>query len=283
MRQHTFRMDPIQPDICAHCSRPVIDHGPEATCEWCNKVTDCELLGASLLCAACRQKEYDNAVQKAKENYDRNIAIQAAQRNPLAAITSSKLSDEKVQVSSDIFNAEITSIVELRAALVAKLNGHSDSPQQLTPQQENETDFELAKLITERHRGYHKAFFEVRRQLDEIHSKMKADAQALNDLAGKLTKEQQAETKLKDINYPIKETPVKPVHKPKAVKAKVSMEDHIINLIIASSLNTQAQALIKQGICQTLDEGREIIKKRGQVMTAAQAREIAIKGNMISN
>jgi hypothetical protein len=265
MKQHSFSRGVIDSTVCAKCRRPEVDHGSSATCEACTKVGECEVLGSMLLCVECLRKEYEIAVNQQKER-SADIAtgrIQLAMDNPIGAIAHSVTVDQSLTVKSDIYNAEVTSIVELRSALTSQsqsLNGVN-------------VDFELAKLIQSRYEDAKKAYFEANAAVQAANSRMRAQAQALNDLASKLTAEQREQTKLQDLTYQPTTTPKTNVSKP-AKKEKVTIAEKMAMNLVAARLNIVASQLVRDGTCSNIDEAKSVAKARGLVMSIEKARQI---------
>ncbi len=42
---------------CAKCSRSIVEHGPDAQCECCPNIGDCEVIDNMLMCASCQARD----------------------------------------------------------------------------------------------------------------------------------------------------------------------------------------------------------------------------------
>jgi len=256
---HPFTRSQIDAEKCAKCHRAEIDHGKLATCEACPNVGNCELLGTRLLCHECLKKEYDAGVAYSKQHSAEweKINIENV-TNPIGAILKSVEIDNALQISTDYFNAETQSIVALATAVKAS---QVDNP-----------EFEVAKLLQIRYQLFKKTLFEIDEARLNIHSRHKAQAQALNELAGKLSAEQRESLKLKDLTYTPAEPPKKPISKP-----KLSFEDKMAQNMIAIKLRKTAEELVKNGECANIEEGEKVAQARGLVMSLDEARRAVAK------
>lgn len=177
------------------CNRPEIDHTENATCEACPNVGPCELYSAEvgqqiLLCSECIKKE--EAVRNSPD---------VAQKRVNQIIEKSKQIDSTIQIRSDIFNAQTTSIIELKDAINAD-------------ESIKDKHFHLAQLLTDRLNGFKKAIFEINEELVSKATEQRAVQTYLNELSNKLRIEQREQIKLEDINY--QPNPVK-ISKPRSV------------------------------------------------------------------
>lgn len=257
---HSFLSSQIDSLICAKCKRPEIHHGAEAQCEACSNTGPCELLGSILLCQSCLKKEYDLAVQRAKEhssNWERD-KINTAITNPIGAILKSVEVDAALSVSTDVFNHETSSIIELKSAIEASGT--------------NNVQYALAEMIQQRYNHFKTVLFELDAARVNLNSRMKAQAQSLNDIASKLTAEQREQLKIKDISYTPKEPPKKSVSKPK----QTIEERMAINLMTVRFMKA-AQELVDNGTCANIDEAKAVAGKRGLGISIEQARLLVNK------
>lgn len=142
------------------------------------------------MCEPCSIKEDELTAQ--------NNTPEAVQSRVNAVIERAKEIDKKVEVRTDIFNAETVSIVELKKAIEA-----------------DETiinkPYALAQTIKERWEKLQTVGFELSEKLVEINNQQKAIQVYMNNLANSLRSEEREKLRIQDINY-----------KPQAVKpAKV--------------------------------------------------------------
>ena len=159
---------------CAKCHRDEIAHGSEATCDACPNIGPCELYHSLLLCAECMNKELQHNSPESQENRVIEFRKQSI--------------DQSIQVKSDLFNAEITSIESLRLS-IAEDNSIENK------------HFELARLVKERIIHFQKIIFERNEQNVNDSTKQRASQSYLNDLANKLHSEEREKLKLSDITY----------------------------------------------------------------------------------
>lgn len=261
MKHHNFVKGNIVATDCAKCKRPELDHSDKATCEACSNIGECELLGTMLLCMQCLKKEYEIAVNASRLSTAafEESRINTAISNPIGLILKSVEIDNALQISTDFFNAETTSIIELRAAL----NGSA------------KVDYELAKLIQARYNHFKTVLFELDAARLNLHSRQKAQAQMLNDLASKLSQEEKEEIKLKDLTYTPQEPPKKsPSHN---IKTKVTIEEKMALNLVASKLIRAAQSLVDDRTCSDIEEAKKVAVARGMVMSLDQARLLIAK------
>ena len=217
---HKFLLS-ISPDsskpVCMKCHRPELDHTDKASCESCDYVGQCELYSSRpgmnmLLCPSCIEKEEN--VRNSPEQ--QQLRVQAV-------VNESKKLDAGIQLRTDIFNAQTTSIMELKAAIDAD------------PKIENK-HFHLAQLLTDRMNQMKKAVFELNEQMVNKVSEQRAVMTYLNDLANRLRAKEREEIKLADISY--QPNPAK-ISKPR-VSAPVKKYDKTEINKHAIALNTWA-------------------------------------------
>lgn len=267
---HSF-VKSLTSDTCAKCKRSEKDHTDKAQCEACPNEGRCDLLGDILLCETCLKKEYSLAVQKAKEssaNFDQ-AKINTAVINPIGAILHSVEVDSALEVKEDFFNAETTSIVELKTALFATVDSLA-TPDEKKKLEEN-ANFELAKMIQQRYTLFREKLIEMKAAEQNLLSRQRAIAQYLNDLAGKISAEKRAEIKLGDINYKPSEA------KPKTstvAKPRVTVEEKMAVNVFNNRLQKAAAQLVADGVCKDTEEGLKVAKSRGLGISMEAAREL---------
>ena len=194
---HGFSLS-VESNLCAKCKRPEIDHTEHATCEACEYVGKCELYSSRpdqliLLCPTCINKE-----EKAR------MSPEQQQARVNKTIEDSKKQDMSVQLRSDIFNAQTTSIIELKTAI----DGDSSI--------ENK-HFKLAEVLTDRLNHFKKVIFELNEEMVGKSNEQRAIQVYLNDLSNKLRVEEREKIKLADISY--QPNPAK-ISKPRGVTVR---------------------------------------------------------------
>lgn len=249
--RHSFIASQLDTSLCGMCKRSITDHKNEATCESCDFIGECDLLGTMLLCASCLKKEYDIAVAQTKEHAEHfELArINTAITNPIGSILKSIELDSALAVREDFFNAEIISIQELKLAC----NNANLGP------------FELASLIDKRFKLFKKVLFEMEGARLNLHSRQKADFIALNELASQLSEKEREELKLKDLSY----IPVQPKAPP---KPRLTIDERMAQNLVNVKLRKAAQELVDNQTCADIDEGMKVAKARGLGISIEKAR-----------
>lgn len=228
-RSHNFVSSALDRSICALCKRPSDDHSRIATCESCgNTCGENGYLTKNdiLLCETCNDVENKVSANKSeqeiikraleyqaerannpelveneiKEHHER-WAINSVDAMRQKTLEMAKQIDASITTRGDLFNANTVSIVELKAAIDA-----DDSIKN--------KHFKLAEVITERFNHLTQVIFEHKAVVVAAGNEQKSIHQYLNTLASKLTQEERAKIKLKDINY-------KP-EAPKEIKKKIT-------------------------------------------------------------
>lgn len=190
---------------CAKCKRPEVDHTQYATCESCPTVGPCEIYSPEpnislLLCPNCiRNEEKARESPEAQAQRLKMIADRSKRddtpttgvklpQSALDLINRAKAIDDSVQVRTDIFNLQTTSIIELKSSIDA-----DDSIK--------DKSYQLAVVLTERLNHFKKVIFELNEEMVNKATEQRAVQTYLNELANRLRAEQRDELKLRDINY----------------------------------------------------------------------------------
>lgn len=200
---HSFIPSPTDSILCSKCKRPELDHTENAICECCPNVGPCEVYLTMLMCSSCltKQKELQAASESQAE-----ARVLDYRNDSTTRLAEAKAIDLSIQVKSDVFNAETVSIIELKEII--------DSNIEIPEEQKN---FELAKVLTDRINGFKKAIFELNSEVIDKVTSQRAIQTYLNDLSNKLRSEEREKLKLADINY--KPLPQK-VSKPRESKVR---------------------------------------------------------------
>jgi hypothetical protein len=256
MKSHAYLASQIDITKCAKCARPESDHSNQAVCEACSNIGECDLLGTILLCNSCMKKEYEIAIAHMREHSAKfdEARINTAITNPIGAILKSIEIDTSVKVSEDYFNAETTSIQELKSAC-------------------GDNHFELAKLIQQRFNHFKSVLFDLDAARVNLNSRQRAQAIYLNDLAAKLTEEQRQEIKLKDLSYQPKEPPKKAA----TPRVKLTIEEKMAQNLVAAKLGKIAQELVDNKTCKDIEEAKKVAAARGLIMKIEDARIIVAR------
>lgn len=154
--------------------------------------------------------------------------------------------DNRVEVRTDLFNAETVSIQDLKKAI--------DTDESITNK-----PFALATELHTRYTQFKKIIFELNEEIVEATNKQKAIQVYLNQLANQLRQEEREKLKIQDINYKPRE--IKP-SKPRATKKKKVKFDKVELRKYASELGIPEFALqvfcVGKGL--SLEEGYKMFK-----------------------
>lgn len=202
---HSFHPSHSDNTKCAHCKFPEVAHTSNATCEACGNTGNVDLVyGNMLMCLECQDKE-----KKAHAEAMKPENVQARVTNMNNAMEQSREVDSRIQVRSDIFNAETVAIDEIRKA-IASDDSITNKP------------FALAEAIKARFDHFQTIVFELQAQVVDKQNQQKAQQVYLNGLSNKLRAEEREKLKIADINYQPKQ--VKPAS-PKSIKTSKTKLD----------------------------------------------------------
>ena len=172
-------------------------------CEVCDKVDvniTCHY-GNMWFCDECWAAESVAAQTLTTEQKD--VRVNAYQSSPEAkVIDASRLTDNTVQVRTDLFNAATTAIIDLKKSI-------DENPEVVNK------PYALAEVLTERFNHFKQVAFDAQQQVIEAGNHQKAIQVYLNQLANSLRVEEREKLKIADINY-------KPVSKPAVKKVSTS-------------------------------------------------------------
>lgn len=223
--KHSFVSSAGNQELC-RCGRPEIDHTDRATCEACGNSGTCDVMAGNILaCMDCQEKE---ARLQAENNTPEKQQARVDQMNSVLQIA--RAIDTTVQVRTDVFNAETLAIVDIKRAI-----------------DEDETiqnkHFTLSKIIDERFVQFGEAIFAKREEIAILEAKQRASQNYYHELKKKLTAEERASLKLKDVTYqPAEPKTVKPKAPSQSIN-KIELDKlckqygieqykHIVNIIV---------------------------------------------------
>jgi Fic family protein len=182
---HEFRASQIDASKCVTCKRSETDH----TCDICDASGNVEVYENNLWCASCYQSE-----QAANQRVaSMNQTVETRNQNLLKE-------DATIQIVTDIFNAKIASINELRQAIEADSSIENKQ-------------FALAKTLEERFKHLRSVITGANETIKDAQNEQRAIQTYYNDLAKKLRADEREQIKLQDVQY---RPPEKPASKPKA-------------------------------------------------------------------
>jgi hypothetical protein len=186
------------------CGFPAEKHGANAVCDSCDNVGILQVNGKIAMCRECLAKDIENTLPSVPVS-----EITPSEPLQNTVLQMSREIDNSIRVSSDLFNAATTPILELKKAIDADDTIPADKKH-----------YRLAETLLERFNQHKRAIFDMQEKIVAEHSNQRAIQQYLNGLASSLQTEEREKLKLADINYKpevVKE--VKPkVQKPKAQK-----------------------------------------------------------------
>lgn len=146
-------------------------------CESCYENEAVDTLKGIKLCQSCYETELRALKVITPE-------VQA-EESPLDKI---KKYDQTLQVRSDIFNAEIASLSEIKKVI-------------LVDNRIINKNFKYCEVVQERVDHLKKLIFEKQQELNELHSRARVNQQSLMEYANKLREEEREKLKLQDLSY----------------------------------------------------------------------------------
>lgn len=208
---HPFAISWANPNLCGKCKRVKIDHGPNAQCESCSFIGECDLYPsfdsskAILLCKECILKENEAHVSAAEK----------ANRTISEVIGSNEHETyDIIECRQQFFNAESQSIISIKQEIYAQ-DGLS----------EEEKRYKCALAIKERVDSFKKTLWEITEKSTELSNKIRAGIVFLNNISDELREKEREELKLKNINFNPAVNSVKGIKIP---NVKVSKEESTI-------------------------------------------------------
>lgn len=184
-----------------NCGFPADKHGNNAECESCNNKGILQVCNKMALCRECVAKEIENSLP--------SVPVSEITPNKVLENTVLQMSrdiDNSIRVSSDLFNAQTTPIMDIKNAIDSDASIPADKKH-----------YVLAERLLERFNTHKRAIFDMQEAIVKEHTNQRAIQQYLNNLASQLQTEEREKLKLADINY--KPEVVKEV-KPKVAKPK---------------------------------------------------------------
>lgn len=213
---HAFVAAPSGIDKCVRCKFPYIAHTAEATCETCTVPGPVEIRhGNTLMCEKCwtddlNVRQISNSQPNSPytpEQQARHAAFIKARaiesENALnKVLAEAKEKDLKVQLRTDMFNANTEAIKELKTAI--------DNDENI-----KNKPFELGKILKERFDHFQAVVFAendiikaAEKKIEEAVNTQKAIQIYMNTLANQLREEERAILRIENISY--KPEPPKP-------------------------------------------------------------------------
>jgi predicted RNA-binding Zn-ribbon protein involved in translation (DUF1610 family) len=225
---HSFKASIGNTGKCISCGYEEIMHTDKAVCESCPNIGPVEIYqGKIALCEMCLARDRKLAADNLQRIIDKREAV-----------------DNSIQVRTDIFNAEVVSINDLKKAIY-----DSDTPNK---------PYVLAQQLIARFKQYQTVVFELQEKVLEETTKQRSIQTYLNNLANELRKEEREALRISDLNYKPKE-----VKEIKSVKVKIKTFDKKEIREIAGKYNIpeyMLQMVVTSKNCTPL-EAAESIKK----------------------
>lgn len=205
---HKFLSSQIDQERCAICRV----FKPSHICEICGLEELVTITtGNILMCESCSNLE--NKLQS--ENF---TPEKIEERHELVtnlhsiALNASRIMDQSVQVRTDLFNAAVVAIVDLKNII--------DLDESITNKH-----FALATELKTRFEHFQSVIFDKQKEIVDASNNQRAIQVYLNELANKLRAEEREKLKLSDINY--KPNDVSKVIKVKTISVKKPKLDKI--------------------------------------------------------
>lgn len=198
---HSFLASQIDTERCAICRI----FKPNHVCEICGlELEVVNTLGNILMCHDCNDNE--QKLQSANQSPESLIERQEFTSDVRSiALQATRIMDQAIQVRTDLFNAEVVAIVDLKNII--------DLDDSITNK-----PFALASELKTRFEHFQSVIFDKQREIVGASNSQRAIQTHLNELANKLRAEEREKLKLNDINY--KSNDVSKVIKVKTVSVK---------------------------------------------------------------
>jgi len=257
--KHPFIASHLEIANCATCKKSEQAHGDNASCECCDYTgPDCDIFMDMVMCPVCICKE-QTAIVEAADAWEIVKAQKKVEAEQKTAIEKALEVDYSVEVRTDLFNAAIVPIIELKKLI------DEDSTIQL----ENK-HFELTAKVMERIDHLSTTIFDMdEEKLALVNERHKWQVQ-FNELSSRLSQEEKDKLKIKDINYQPRSIVIK---KPKAPAKrkfdKVELRKYAAELGI--DMYSLQMVVVSKGV--SVVEAVEIIKKSIE-SAKAQSNEV---------
>jgi hypothetical protein len=181
-----------------------------------------EPMDGMLMCFECFEK---HALAKQRER--------EAQQSKPNYIEKAREIDHSIELVTDLFNAKTVSYVELRQKI--------DEDDSIPADQKHSV---ATRVLRERFDWLQQRIFDTKKQLSEYVAEQRVVYVNLNDLASKLSKEEQEKYKIADIKY----QPTPP--KLKKVRPKVKKYDKEAVRVLARELTNELGSIITEDLVQ---------------------------------
>jgi phosphatidate phosphatase PAH1 len=188
---HKFLTSQIDQERCAICRY----YRPNHICEICGLSLDSNeheleltvAAGNILMCHDCNDAENklqseNNTPEKIQERIDIQEDVHSI------ALRASQIMDKSIQVRTDLFNAEVVAIVDLKNII--------DNDPNVTNKH-----YTLAEELKKRFEHFQSVIFAKQNEIVETANSQRAIQVYLNELANKLRSEEREKLKISDINY----------------------------------------------------------------------------------
>lgn len=195
--KHSFSPSFADPLKCRVCKYDQLSHTNEVECEVCGNKGECDIMyGNILMCQPCQVKE---ATAQAINNTPEMQQARVDEMNAQTIIERNKQIESTIKVDTDIHNAKMIAIVDLKKSIDEDSSIPADKKL-----------FTLAKVIDDRYVVLKDALAKLRQDTIENENEQRAIQTYYNELAKRLKDDERAQLKLKDVNYkPIEGKPKK--------------------------------------------------------------------------
>lgn len=181
---HNFLASQLNPARCVHCKNIVAEH----ECEICNENKPIALkYGNMRVCKECSDKE--DAIQSVHQSPEAQQSRVEEHREKMnVLVQNARDVDDKLKLSTDIFNAKTVSIIEILDAI------DKDDSIQNKP-------YAKAEELSRRFNKMKEVIFECNKLLIDSTNEQKALQVQLNQIANQLRSEEREKLRISDINY----------------------------------------------------------------------------------
>jgi hypothetical protein len=200
---------------------------------------------AMWMCPSCLDKN-KRLQAESEATADQRVQAERDRSNEVVAVNKilreAQAIDAKIEVKTDLFNAETISILELQKAIaddvsITNKSGH------------------LAEILLKRYQGYKEKIFANQQENVDLANKQRAIQHSLNELKNKLTEAERAKYQLLDVNYKPNQVKIsnKPINSPARPKkydkaeiakaaARANVPTSVIQMICVAKNMTPMQA-----------------------------------------
>lgn len=219
------------------------------TCESCAATGEIHILKNLSLCKSCFDRECAIIDQNGIRELESKMSMYRDWKKSIEI-------DSTIQIRTDIFNANIISIAELKEQI------------EQDPEVTNK-HFKLAEVLQERYTHLKQVVFGLRESASTIENQQRAIQSYLNDLATKLRADEREKLKLQSIDY----KPAEPkLTKPKA--PKITKVDKAELRQACAELSTELGMIVSESTLQLLCVAKKMTLKEAIIHMRRTTKEV---------